>query len=228
MKSTGSSFVNWILLKFLKCSSYVAITVILICIGILSARNGGALTYDLMVSFVAGAVFWILACWLPDLAKKRLIRNTLNWQYHEFKRVMIDILCTAGGFQASESEKEKFFDCKNFIKYFGANNEHGDRVAAAMSGLDRNQVLLDDLLYEFHWLSQMIGEIKMSLAYTDEIQLKQLCFLEKRLYDFENKPCYKGDITKYIGEFLFEVFGGFSQIKGETKIDWIQKCIDSI
>ena len=95
-------------------------------------------------------------------------------------------------------------------------------------GLDCNHALLDELLYEFHWLSQMIGEIKMSLAYTDESSLRQLCFLEKRFYDFENKICYKGDITKYIGEFLYEVFGGFSQVKGETKCDWIQKCIDNI
>ena len=122
--------------KFLKHSACITFVVIAICIGALFAHRGGTLTRDLMVSFVSGAVFWILACWLPDLARKSLIRNTLNWQYHEFKRVVIDILCAAIGAQMTEAEKMKFYDCEYFSNYFGSNNEHGDRIDVAMSGLD--------------------------------------------------------------------------------------------
>ena len=217
---------NLLFAWMLRYKGLAVLLFILICS--LFVGNENPIVSGLMISFVSGAVFWCLACLLPEIARKRVLKRTLRWQYAEFKRVVIDVLCAACQEKVTEQEKQSLFECKKFREWFAANNTHGDRMDMAMSGLDSDDELLKDLLYEFHCLSKIVGEMKLALECSNETQLKTLCFLEKRLYDFENKTCYKCDPTKYIGEFLFEVFGGFSQIKGDTDVDWIQECIDNI
>ena len=210
----------------LKHRALIILIVTLVCVGGLNSSN--TIIAGLCISFIAGAVFWFMACWIPEYSRHKILKASLRLQYFNFKICVIRILEKASGAFIDDAKIVELINCEKFKRWNNSLDGHSDFIDAAMSELDRDQRLLNELLYEFHNFSKIVGELKCVVNCYDAKQLAALCFLEKRLYDFENKTDFNGDKTKYIGEFIFEVFGGFSQDKGNTNVDWVQQCIDNI
>ena len=57
---------------------------------------------------------------------------------------------------------------------------------------------------------------------------EELNFLKKRLYDLFHLSCYKGDPSKYLGQFFWNTLGWWNEVYGDRSSDWIADAIEKL
>ena len=51
-----------------------------------------AIAFNLAVGYLVSALFWLLVVYIPDLSRRRLIRDNLSRRYQDFKESVLQIL----------------------------------------------------------------------------------------------------------------------------------------
>ena len=184
------------------------------------------IAYDLGVGSVVSLFFYWLVVRLPENAKRRKIRNSFARHFREFKEDCIAtmLMVTDGTF--AWGFQEELVDQKKFRAYFKEEVSPGeDRWDSLHNKMDKYS--LNQLQT---YLEILQTEIVFVLSTLDIEDAKVIEFLKRLSATIvlmkQTKLDY--DSMKSFGNFMWEVFAGFSLVTGYQKRDFFEDMIRAI
>ena len=188
--------------------------------------TGNSVVFDLSIGFLVSVIFYLLVVWFPARQKKNLIKRTFEEQYRYFKEDTIAILLRACATSYESDLPKTLSDQNKFRDYFKEPvSESQNRWHSVLNGLDER--LLKDLLVE---LEILMHEVRYVLDNVDIDDPKVFSFfkrLSQAVYKLKNFTLEYDDVKQLSG-FLWDIFAGFSIIKGYRENDIIEDMIKSI
>lgn len=208
--------------------------VILFVSGIIS---GGALFiidktspwYGVLQSFFAGFVFWIVFSFVPEARQRNVVYTYVRNSYRRFRLNVATMLIDAGCFR-NMVKAEDVISPDRFRAFFSQRDELNrcDYLERATNAMRRGNWWLNDLNIEFRHFSYDVDYALNNMSTGDLKAVESLSFLKRRLSDITQKSCYTGDQMKYIDNFIWEIMGMWSDMRGELPSDWIADAIEGL
>lgn len=208
--------------------------VILFVSGIIS---GGALFivdktspwYGVLQSFFAGFVFWIVFSFIPEVRQRNVVYTYVRNSYRRFRLNVATMLIDAGCFN-NFVKVEDVIAPEGFRAFFSQRDEakHCDYLERSTNAMRYCDGWIKDLKIEFGHFSDDVDYALNNLSTRDLHAVEALSFLKRRLSDITQKSCYVGDQMKYIDNFIWEIMGMWSDVKGELPSDWIADAIEAL
>lgn len=187
---------------------------------------GNSILYDLSVGVLISIFFWWLLVGLPQAKKQRILKSTLQRHYGYFKEDVIQILLSASD-EAYEPElPEQLLDRDTFKEHFKADDLK--QWYATLNGLQDHPTKINDLLVEMDLLWQEISYFLNNVEIDSDDAHAFFKRFSAHIYKLKHSSVYTHDHVKYLGNFIWEVFAGWSFIDGYRKSDIVQDMIDSI
>jgi hypothetical protein len=184
------------------------------------------LSYDLGVGSLVSLFFYWLVVRIPEREKRKRIKRSFANHYREFKEDCIQVMLTVADGSYEYGFHETLVDHKKFRAYFEQKvSSSQDRWDAFHNNLDHDQ--LQSLL---RYMEIFRDEIQFVLVSIDIRNDKPFEFLKR----FSNAIALrKGmtldyDSTKSFGNFLWEIFAGFSLVKGPLEHDIVTAMISEM
>ena len=187
---------------------------------------GNSIIYDLSTGILVSIFFWWLLVSLPQTKKNKIIKSTLQRHYGYFKEDTIQILLFAGGNNYEADVPEQLLSRDAFKNYFKANNMR--EWYATLNGLQDEPSRINDLLIEMDLLCQEISYFLSNVEIENDDAHAFFKRLTAHIYKLKHSSTYTNDQVKYLGNFIWEIFTGWSIIDGYRKSDLVQDMIDSI
>ena len=209
-------------------------TIVVFILGVISCLgmfflDQGFCIYGFLQSFFAGFVFWFMVVFFPEYRHKKAVYRFMVNRYKEFRINLIRIFLKAAEVFEYNKEEE-LLDHENFKKFFGTKRDFrsADLLCVAESEMDCNPAYLNDIRVAFKHFSDEI-DFAITKLVSDDVQLfEELNFLKRRMYNLFNLSCYKGDPSKYIGQFFWDTLGWWSEMHGDRPNDWIADSIEKL
>lgn len=181
---------------------------------------------SVILSFISAYIFYLIIPYRKDRKRKRMIVNGYQQQYKFFKQDMIcELLCICNDGADSEL-MEKLQNINEFRKYFRCSERNSsDNWHRAMNN-------------SYKGLSEIIAITSRFLQATDVLIIAGIDFKNSADYQFFHNlrsDLFKlthtnaeYDDVKYLFNYLWEIFAGYSRMVGYLDEDEIQKRINSI
>lgn len=185
--------------------------------------------YGVLQSYFAGFVFWMLVVVIPEIRRKNAVYSFMVNRYRDFRLDLINNFLRAAG-AWEHGRAEELLDPKKFRAFFGRKNEpfKTELIYAAESGIDSCPAFLGDIQVSFKHFSDEIDFAMSKIVSDDRRMYEELNFLKKRLYDLFHISCYKGDPSKYLGQFFWNTLGWWNEVYGDRSSDWIADAIEKL
>lgn len=186
--------------------------------------------YAVSISIIAACIFYIFNIFLPEQKRNTIIKQDFEKQYLHFKEDCIYIFLSVFGKSIDIKLVQKLCDLDEFKKYFkekcGNAQVRWDKVTAK---LDCNEIFLKNILIQ---LSILRNEVAFILNNT-EINEKNVLLFFKLLSQIIYSHKEKGINMEYeekeaLLRFLWELFTGWSFIRGYRKEDIVKLMIQKI
>ena len=166
--------------------------------------------------------------------KERAVIPTNNYVYlapfkdNSARDKVNNFLRAAGAWEYGRAEE--LLDPKKFKAFFGRKNEpfKTELIYAAESGIDSCPAFLGEIQVSFKHFSDEIDFAMNKIVSDDTRMYEELNFLKRRLYDLFHLSCYKGDPSKYLGQFFWNTLGWWNEIYGDRPSDWIADAIEKL
>ena len=182
--------------------------------------------FNLSIGFIVSIVFYFLVVWIPDMKKKKLLKNNLTKHYLYFKENSLHIFCHAMNEECDTSLMSKLMLQNEFKIFFKTKiSDSQERWDSVLNGLD-NQ-LLYELLGELELLKNEIEFINNNITIDDEDVFVFMKNLSINIYRLRDINLENNDI-KVLSRFLWQLFSGWSCIDGYKKDDIVQVMISKI
>ncbi len=184
------------------------------------------LAYDLGVGSIVSLFFYWLVVRLPENAKRRRIRHSFARHFREFKEDSIATMLMVADDTFEWGFHQELVDQKRFREYFqqkvAPDRDRWDEVHNKMTEYSLGELLTH--------LEILRGEILFTMGAVDIQDEKVLEFLKRlsaTIVRMRNTtPDY--DSMKSFGNFMWEVFAGFSMVSGYQKSDFFEDMIRAI
>jgi hypothetical protein len=182
--------------------------------------------YGLGVGSFISLIFYGLVVRLPEHQKRQRINKSFARYYQEFKEDCIVTMLTVADGTFEWGLHETLVDQEKFREYFH------DKVSSSQDRWDAFHNKLDDynlqeLITNMEILRGEIAFVLMSIDTPDEKPFEFLKRLSSIIVQMKNtKLDY--DSTKRLGNFLWDVFAGFSLVSGYRQHDIIAEMIKAI
>lgn len=185
--------------------------------------------YGVFQSYFAGVVFWLLVVAIPESRRKNAVYLFMVNRYRDFRLDLINKFLEAAGVW-EYGLAEELLDPEKFKAFFGQRKEsfNSDMLYAAEGGIDSCPALLEDIKVSFIHFSNEIDFALNNIVSYDTRMYKELNFLKRRLYDLFHMSCYKGDPSKYLGQFFWNTLGWWNEAYGDRPSDWIADAIEKL
>lgn len=184
------------------------------------------IAYDLGVASVGSLIFYFLVVRLPENAKRRRIRNSFALHYRQFKEDSIATMLIVVDGSYNYGFHQELVDQKKFREYFKQNDESGNERWYAFYN-NMTEFYLKELLTH---LEVLRAEILFTMAAVDIDDKEVLEFMKR----FSASIVRYRDTTleyesmKSFGNFMWEIFAGFSMVTGYMKRDFFEDMIKAI
>lgn len=187
---------------------------------------GNSILYDLSTGVLVSIFFWWLLIELPQAKKHRILKSTLQRHYGYFKEDVIQILLFASNSTYEHDLPEQLMDRDKFKDYFKADDRK--QWYATLNGLQDEPVRINDLLIEMDLLREEISYFLNNVEIENDDAHAFFKRFSAHIHKLKHSSDYTNDHVKYLGNFIWEIFTGWSFIDGYRKSDVIQDMIDSI
>ena len=184
------------------------------------------LLYDLGVGSFVSLFFYWLVVRIPEREKRKRIKRSFANHYREFKEDCIQLMLSVADGSFEYGFHETLIDHKKFRAYFEQKvSTSQDRWDAFHNNLDGDQ--LQSLL---RYMEIFRDEIQFVLGSIDIPNDKPFVFLKR----FSNAIALRKGTTldydsrKSFGNFLWEIFAGFSPVKGPLERDIVTVMISEM
>jgi hypothetical protein len=180
------------------------------------------IAYDLGIGRIVSLFFYWLVVRLPENAKRRRIRKSFAEHFREFKEDSIAtmLMVTDGTFQWGLVDQKKFRDY--FKEDVGRGEDRWDSLHNKMT-----DYYLDELLTHLEILRGEILFVMTAVEIDDEKVLEFLKRLSATIVRMR-KTSNDYDSMNSFGNFMWEVFAGWSFVTGYQQGDFFEDMIRAI
>ncbi|WP_439449432.1 hypothetical protein [Stenotrophomonas sp. ATs4] len=186
---------------------------------------GNQIIFNMATGVLVSQVMYVLVVWLPGHAKRKRIRKNLKHHYALFKEQCIYQLLFASNGVGDPKVVEELADINKFRAYFTAvGPSGGEKWYDVMNGLEAQHV--SAIVVELGILAE---ELKYTLAAIDVGDDEIYAFLKRlsRAIVVLRDGSENSDI-KYLTNFLWELFAGWSIVTGYQDGDFVLDRLDKI
>ncbi|RJX29966.1 MAG: hypothetical protein C4516_11085 [Oxalobacter sp.] len=184
-----------------------------------------SIVYDLSVGFIVSAIFYWVVVYLPESNRKKIVHSGLKEQYDSFRRSCISNFLILSNSQ-NHPNKDALLDQEEFKRYFKSDNERGEnRWDAVANGLQENEFYLREIIYELRMLSDEIRFVRSTLNIKD-IEVYEFLGRFSRVIVRMESTTQDYDDIKSLSGFLWEIFTGWSWVRGYSKTNFIQEMLE--
>jgi hypothetical protein len=184
------------------------------------------IAFDLSVGSLTSIFFYWLVVWIPEHAKRRRIRNSFARHFREFKEDAIATMLMVSDGTFMWGLHRELVDQKKFREYFeqqvSPDQDRWDAVHNKMT-----EYYLDEILTHLEILRAEISFAMATIEINDERALEFLKRLSATIIRMR-KTTLDYDSMKGFGNFLWEVFAGFSAVTGYQERDFFDDMIQAI
>jgi hypothetical protein len=181
---------------------------------------------DLGIGSIISLFFYWLVVRMPENGKRRRIRNSFALHYREFKEDAIATMLMVTDGTYTYGFHQELVDQKRFRDYFNEKDGSENKRWYAFYN-NMTDFYLKELLTH---LEVLRSEILFTMAAVD-IDDKEVLEFMKRFS--ANIIRYRGTTVEYdsmktFGNFMWEIFAGFSMVSGYMKRDFFEDMINAI
>jgi len=187
--------------------------------------------YGIALSTIAASIFYLFQVVIPDRKRKRIIKNNFKQYYTQFKENSIFIFLSACGIGADITLVKKLLILEEFKHYFKEeiNDSGDDRWHSAIN--EMNEKLLKDLIVE---LDKLFHEIEFFLNITniqDEEIFAFFTGFKSLIHSLKSTTpaeyySSRHDEMKHLSQFLWQLFAGWSWVKGYRTNDLFEEMLN--
>ena len=196
------------------------------CLTLANSHAWEKIAYDLGVGSIVSLFFYWLVVRLPENAKRRRIRKSFAEHFREFKEDSIATMLMVAdgtfewGFHRELVDQEKFRDY--FKQQVTPTEDRWDSFHNQMTDYS-----LDELLTHLEILRAEILFVMSAIEIDDEKVLEFLKRLSATIVRMR-KTTNDYDSMKSFGNFMWEIFAGWSMVDGYRKRDFFDDMIQAI
>ena len=189
-----------------------------------SLGHTNTIAFNLAVGYLVSGIFWLLVVYLPDQARRSVLRDNLSRSYQRFKESALQILlwCSIGTHDSRLPEE--LCDHRRFKEFFEADKSA--RWYAAMNGLQGSEIRMHELVLELEIFADELAYILNNSNIQDAKVHRLFKVLKENIYRLNRSRDYTDDQVKYVGRFLWEVLARWSFVDGQRDNDIIQETIE--
>ena len=185
-----------------------------------------SIAFGLSMGFLVSTFFWYFVVYLPERARRRILRENLRRSYKWFREGVIKILLWSSDEGANSEEIERLSDYREFREYF--REDQSRRWYAVLNGLQNNELRLAEMLQELEMFATEIDYALNSVMIEDQRIHDVLKLLKINIYRLNNWDADRYDLIKSLGGFLWGVFAQWDFALGEVDNDIIQDTIERL
>jgi hypothetical protein len=182
--------------------------------------------YDSGIGGLVSVLFYLLLVRVPENAKRRRVRRSLERQFKRFKQDCLYVMLGVVNGVINPELADELLDQKSFRSYFRVPQTAGqDRWHVFLNQLDETG--LNQILRSFEILRE---EVNYALGATDIPTDQAFDFLKRVSVAIHSvqRTNLGYDEIKPLSGFLWEIFSGFNFISGYQEEDIFAKMIRSI
>lgn len=184
------------------------------------------IAFNLAVGYLVSALFWLIVVYVPERARRNVLRDNLGRRYRSFKEAALQILLWSSVGTHDSRMPEELYDHRKFKEYFGADQSRN--WYAAMNGLQENADRMRELRLELEIFADEVAYVLNNANIQDADVHRFFKALKENIYRLNHSTVYTYDQVKYLGQFLWGVLACWSFIDGQREDDIIQKTIDRL
>lgn len=185
-----------------------------------------SIVFNLSVGYLSSALFWLLVVYLPDRARRRLLRDTLATRYTEFKNEIVQtFIWAAGESQEIQLVSDLAADHVKFKEYFGSGT---NRWYAVLNGIQGSQMRMHELTLAMKIFSDEVAYVLNNVPLDDPSVHRVFKQLNESIYRLSASEADLYDRVKYVGNFLWAILARWSIVNGQAEEDIIEKMIERI
>lgn len=187
--------------------------------------NGyGNMLHSLSIGFVVSFIFYFLVVYMPEYKRRKMLCESLNSQYIQFKMSCINTFLIISSSQ-EHSNKEELLNLSEFRHYFKSENKDGEnRWGAVANSLQENEYYLKEVIYYLQMLNEEIRYTRKAINLNDPEVFEFLNRLSQLIARMESTERKYDDIKSLCG-FLWSIFTGWDWAKGYSESDMIKDII---
>jgi hypothetical protein len=184
------------------------------------------IAYDLGIGSIISLFFYWIVVRLPENAKRRRIRNSFVHHFREFKEDTIATMLMVADGTFEWGFHRELVDQKKFRDYFKEEVAPGeDRWDSLHNKM--TDYYLDELLTHLEILRDEIRFAMSAVEIDDKRVLEFLKRLSATILKMR-KTTRDYDSMKSFGNFMWEIFAGWSFVTGYQKRDFFEDMIRAI
>jgi hypothetical protein len=196
------------------------------CVRVLNSHSWEKIAYDLGIGSAVSLFLYWLVVRMPENAKRRRIRNSFALHYRQFKEDTIATILMVTDGTYTYGFHQELVDQKKFREYFKQKDQGGNERWYAFYN-NMTEFYLKELLTH---LEVLRSEILFTMAAVDIDDKEVLEFMKRFSASIVR---YRGttleyDSMKIFGNFMWEIFAGFSMVSGYMKRDFFEDMIQAI
>lgn len=183
--------------------------------------------YSIFIALLVSCIFYTGTVAIPEIQRRKRIRNGLIKQYRSFKKSCIDLFLIASKSQ-EYSDRENLLDHNEFRRYFTIRiNESQERWDLVATSIDDGDYIFEELLREFESLIREINYARTSVEiYDDDVDEFFIRMIQIVHHLKATKP--RTDDYKYFCQSLWSIFTRWDFVSGQREDDIIETMIKRI
>lgn len=192
-----------------------------------SKENMNDVLHSIFVGLLASAAFYAGTVAIPEIQRRRRIRNSLRRRYRAFKNSCIDIFLIASKSQEYDN-RDNLLDPGEFRRYFSNKiNESQTRWDLVATAIDDGNYLFEELVREFE---SLIRELSYARSIVDIHDEKVQEFLSRTIDVVHRLKATKPgtDDYKYFCRNLWGIFARWDFVTGQREDDIFETMIERI
>jgi len=192
-----------------------------------SKENINEVLHSIFIALLVSSIFYVGTVAIPEIQRRKRIRNGLSKQYRSFKNSCIDLFLIASNSQ-EYSNRDNLLDHKEFRRCFSkfkkGSQTRWDLVATS---IDDGDYIFEELVNEFEYLIREINYARSSVEiYDDDVEefFIRITRIVHRLKTTKSGT----DDYKYFCRTLWGIFTRWDFAVGQMEDDIVEIMIERI
>lgn len=194
-----------------------------------SKESNSEVLHSIFLALLVSCIFYAGTVAIPEIQRRKRIRNGLKKKYHLFKMSCIDLFLIASNSQDYKyADRENLLNYKEFRRYFKIRVKGTqDRWDLVATSIDDGDYIFEDLVKEFEFLIQEINYARTSVEIFDDDVDEFFSNMIQIVHHLKTtKP--GTDDYKYFCRTLWSVFTRWNLSDGQREDDIIDTMIERI
>ena len=187
---------------------------------------GNSVVFGMATGVFSGLVVWFFAIYIPERAKRKILKTNLSNQYRHFRESILKTFLFAARGSYGSGDIEYLQDYRNFSKFFGKNDSQ--HWYAVINGLTDREDYFQDILLQMEFLSREAMYVLNNCDIQDKKIHDFLSGLSALALSYKNTDTKNDSDLKPLMRFLWSIFALWDIVNGQREEDHIQKMIDKI